>query len=124
LAFHFMIERHDQHLMHGGMALEQRLDLYWKDVLTTAHEHVVVASDEIIETFFIATADVAGVVPTITQAAGRFSRQVVGAEQHAGVLHRQFTFSWIRTADKLRFGPRIRHTYRARRTRLTFGMWA
>src|SRR5262245_20101454 len=67
LAFHFMIKRHDQRLMHGRMALEQRLDLYRKDVFTAADKHVVVAPDEIVKTVIISAADVAGVVPAITQ---------------------------------------------------------
>src|SRR5262245_60754004 len=87
LTFHFMIERQYQRLMHSGMAFEQRLDLYREDVLTAAHEHVVVAPQQIIETFFITPTDVAGVVPAITDALRRFCRQVVIAEQHAGVLH-------------------------------------
>src|SRR5262249_39924564 len=86
LAFHFMIERHYQRLMHGGMTPDHGLALYRKDVLTATHEHVIVASDEIIEPFFIAAADVAGVEPTVTQALSRFSRQVLIAEEDAGVL--------------------------------------
>src|SRR5262249_14331216 len=106
---HFMIERQYQRLMHSGMAFEQRLDLYREDVLTAAHEHVVVAPQQIIETFFITPTDVAGVVPAITDALRRFCRQVVIAEQHAGVLHCEFTLIRMEPTDKLRFRPWIRH---------------
>src|SRR6516164_3453086 len=131
-----MIEGHYERLMHGGMALEQSLDLNRKDIFAAAHEHVVIASDEIIETFFIAPADVARVVPAVTQAVSRFSRQVVITEQHAGVLHGKFTFIVLRlraialalrrivSANKLRFGSGIWHTNRAGRTRLAFRMRA
>src|SRR5215510_5232534 len=110
--------------MYGGVALEQRLDLERKDDLTAANEHVIAAPNEIIETLFVAAADVAGVVPAITQAIRRFSRQVVIAKQHTRILHRKFTFIRVQATHKLRFGAGIGHTNRARRTRLAFGMWA
>src|SRR5262249_16500061 len=110
--------------MYSGMALEQRLDLERKDVLTAAYEHVIAPPNEIIETFFVAAAYVAGVVPAITQAIRRLSRQVVIAKQHAGILHRKFTFTRVQAAHKLRLGSGIGHADRAGRTRLAFGMWA
>ena len=119
-----MVKGHDQRLVHCRVALDQRLDRQREDVLAAAHEHIVVAPNEVIETFFIPPANVAGIVPTIAQAVGCLGRQVVIAEQHAGILHYEFTFIWIRTPNQAGFGSRIRHADGLRRTRIAFGMWA
>src|SRR5437762_14216862 len=70
LPFHFMIERHDERLVHGRMAFEQRLGLYREDVLAAAYGPIVVVPDEVVETLLLAPANVAGVIPTLPQAVG------------------------------------------------------
>src|SRR5439155_24389043 len=106
------------------MAFDQGLDHYREDVLAAPHQHRVVAPNEVIQTSLLPPANVPGIVPTIAQAVGSLGRQVVIAEQHAGILHYKFTFIWIRTPNQAGFGSRIRHADGLRRTRIAFGMWA
>src|SRR5262245_3938827 len=67
LPLHVVMERHHQSLVNGRMAFQPYFDLHRKYIFATAYKHIVGAPDEVVEALFIPAANIARIVPAVTQ---------------------------------------------------------